>query len=126
MVDSLVITGVRPIQTEEGIITIVEGWNDSEVKEKHFYIGEKLYSVVTFSGGDDGIFWEIFGHGGKFKNEEAEKIAIEAVSRTIFREFDKETSYPNHRRVLEAKKDLLTFFRFADKPEKELVNIAWM
>ena len=124
MVDSLVITGVRPIQTEEGIITIVEGWNDYDVKEKHFYLEEELYSVVTFNGGEDGIFWEVFGE--KFKNEEAEKIAIEAVSRTIFREFDKETSYPNHRRVLEAKKDLLTFFRFADKPEKELVNVAWM
>ena len=126
MVDSLVITGVRPIQTEEGIITIVEGWNDYEVKEKHFYLEEELYSVVTFDGGEDGIFWEVFDHGEKFKNEEAEKIAIEAVSRTIFREFNQETSYPTHRRVLEAKKDLLTFFRFADKPEKELVNIAWM
>ena len=124
MVDSLVITGVRPIQTEEGTITIVEGWNDYEVKEKHFYLEEELYSVVTY--GEDGIFWEVFDHGEKFKNEEAEKIAIEAVSRTIFREFNQETSYPNHRRVLEAKKDLLTFFRFADKPEKELVNIAWM
>ncbi len=124
MVDSLVITGVRPIQTEEGTITIVEGWNDYEVKEKHFYLEEELYSVVTFDG--DGIFWEVFDHGEKFKNEEAEKIAIEAVSQTIFREFNQEASYPNHRRVLEAKKDLLTFFRFADKPEKELVNIAWM
>ena len=125
MVDSLVITGVRPIQTEEGTITIVEGWNDYEVKEKHFYLEEELYSVVTFDG-EDGIFWEVFGHGEKFKNEEAEKIAIEAVSRTIFREFNQETSYPNHRRVLEAKKDLLNLWRFADKPEKELVNIAWM
>ena len=124
MVDSLVITGVRPIQTEEGIITIVEGWNDYEVKEKHFYFDEELYSVVTFDG-EDGIFWEVFDHGEKFKNEEAEKIAIEAVSRTIFREFNQETSYPSHRRVLEAKKDLLTLWRFADKPEKELVNIAW-
>ena len=126
MVDSLVITGVRPIQTEEGIITIVEGWNDYDVKEKHFYIGEKLYSVVTFSGGEDGIFWEVFDHGEKFKNEEAEKIAIEAVSRTIFREFNKETSYANHGRVLEAKKALLSFWRFTDKTGKELVNIAWM
>ena len=125
MVDSLVLTGVRPIQTEAGTITIVEGWNDYEVKEKHFYLEEELYSVVTFDG-EDGIFWEVFDHGEKFKNEEAEKIAIEAVSRTIFREFNQETNYPNHRRVLEAKKDLLTFFRFADKPEKELVNIAWM
>ena len=125
MVDSLVVTGVRPIQTDEGTITIVEGWNDYEVKEKHFYLEEELYSVVTFDG-EDGIFWEVFDHGEKFKNEEAEKIAIEAVSRTIFREFNQETSYPNHRRVLEAKKDLLTFFRFADKHEKELVNIAWM
>ena len=62
MVDSLVITGVRPIQTEEGTITIVEGWNDYEVKEKHFYLEEELYSVVTFDG-EDGIFWEVFDHG---------------------------------------------------------------
>ena len=116
--------GPRLFRRGNGIITIVEGWNDYEVKEKHFYIEEELYSVVTFDG-EDGIFWEVFDHGEKFKNEEAEKIAIEAVSRTIFREFNQEASYPNHRRVLEAKKDLLTFFRLADKPEKELVNIAW-
>ena len=73
MTDSLIVTGVRPIQTEEGIVTVIEGWNDYEQKEKHFCLEEELYSVVTFYGGEDRIFWEVFDHGEKFKNEEAEK-----------------------------------------------------